>query len=133
MWVLHAGAEAGDGRDESNRSLQERLADAQNMASAAESEAKQADIRSKHLAKQASEQRKALASKDKEAKQWQGQLQAAKKTVAACQQKLQVRGRARCHAPLLALICCWLAPQCLLVPTGFQYIALGEARGFTSS
>lgn len=25
-----AGAEAGDGRDESNRSLQERLADAQN-------------------------------------------------------------------------------------------------------
>jgi structural maintenance of chromosome 2 len=100
-WVLLAGAEAGDGRDESNRSLQERLADAQNAASAAESEAKQADVRSKHLAKQASEQRKALASKDKEAKQWQGQLQAAKKTVADCQTKLQVRRRAACwlHSP----------------------------------
>ena len=47
-------------------------------------------MRSKHMAKQASEQRKALASKDKEAKQWQAQLQAAKKTVAGCETKLQV-------------------------------------------
>lgn len=103
--MLPAGAEAGDGRDESNRSLQERLADAQNAASAAESEAKQADVRSKHLAKQAAEQRKALASKDKEAKQWQGQLQAAKKTVADCQTKLQVRRCAACTA------CCQLWPS----------------------
>lgn len=117
-----AGAEAGDGRDASNRSLQERLADAQNaqvgrglgrnsccccrwwekenvllddamllclprctrstFAAAesrpsflpasppaqteAEAEAKAADTRCKHLTKQLAEQRKALASKQKE-------------------------------------------------------------------
>lgn len=35
-----AGAEAGDGRDESNRSLQERLADAQTAQTHADAEAK---------------------------------------------------------------------------------------------
>jgi len=35
-----AGAEAGDGRDESNRSMQERLADAVNAQTAAEAESK---------------------------------------------------------------------------------------------
>lgn len=53
-----AGAEAGDGRDESNKSLQERLADAQTGQTAAEAEAKAADIRVKHLTKQMAEQRK---------------------------------------------------------------------------
>ncbi len=53
-----AGAEAGDGRDESNRSLQERVADAQTSQTAAEAEAKAADIRAKHLAKQVAQQRK---------------------------------------------------------------------------
>ena len=52
---LPSGAEAGDGRDESNKSLQERLADAQNAQTASESEAQQAEIRAKHLAKQLAE------------------------------------------------------------------------------
>jgi hypothetical protein len=89
-----AGAEAGDGRDESNRSLQERLADAKTGGTAAESEAKQAELRAKHLAKQAAEQRKSLASKDKEAREWQKQLAAATKTVQQSGAELQV-GRSR--------------------------------------
>ena len=55
---LPSGAEAGDGRDESNKSLQERLADAQNAQTASESEAQQAEIRAKHLAKQLAETQK---------------------------------------------------------------------------
>ncbi|EIE18219.1 RecF/RecN/SMC protein [Coccomyxa subellipsoidea C-169] len=62
-----AGAEAGDGRDESNRSVQERLADAQTAQTAAEGEVQEANVRAKHLEKQLSEQRKALAAKEKEA------------------------------------------------------------------
>lgn len=62
-----AGAEAGDGRDESNKSLQERLADAANAQTAADADAKAADIRAKHLTKQLAEQRKALGAKEKEA------------------------------------------------------------------
>jgi hypothetical protein len=53
-----AGAETGDGRDESNKSLQERLADAETGQTAAEADAKAADVRLKHLTKQISEQRK---------------------------------------------------------------------------
>lgn len=39
-----AGAESGDGRDESNRSLPERLADAKNAQTAADAEAKQVRV-----------------------------------------------------------------------------------------
>ena len=62
MRLVSTGVEAGDGRDESNRSLQERLADAQNSQTTAESEAQQAEIKSKHLAKQLAETQKVLIS-----------------------------------------------------------------------
>ncbi|KAF6256242.1 structural maintenance of chromosomes protein 2 [Scenedesmus sp. NREL 46B-D3] len=84
-----AGAETGDGRDESNRSLQERLADAQNAQTAADAEAKAADIKQKHLSKQAAEQRKALASKDKEGAAMRQQLDKAQQQVARSSQALQ--------------------------------------------
>ncbi|WIA16380.1 hypothetical protein OEZ85_013075 [Tetradesmus obliquus] len=87
-----AGAETGDGRDESNKSLQERLADAQNAQTAADAEAKAADIKQKHLGKQAAEQRKALASKDKEGSAMRQQLDKAQQQVARCTQALQELG-----------------------------------------
>lgn len=71
--------------------MQERLADAQNAQTAADAEAKAADIKHKHLNKQASEQRKALASKDKEASGMRKQLDDAQKKVDSCRQALQVR------------------------------------------
>lgn len=85
-----SGAEAGDGRDESNKSLQERLADAQNAQTSADAEAKAAHIKAKHLTKQMAEQRRQLASKDKEATRLQAELAAAQKAVSTCQNKLQV-------------------------------------------
>lgn len=85
-----AGAETGDGRDESNKSLQERLADAQNAQTAADAEAKAADIKQKHLSKQAAEQRKQLASKDKEASTMRQQVDKAQQQVDKCKQALQV-------------------------------------------
>ncbi|WIA36579.1 hypothetical protein OEZ86_007870 [Tetradesmus obliquus] len=87
-----AGAETGDGRDESNKSLQERLADAQNAQTAADAGAKAADIKQKHLGKQAAEQRKALASKDKEGSAMRQQLDKAQQQVARCTQALQELG-----------------------------------------
>ncbi|KAI8462562.1 MAG: structural maintenance of chromosomes protein 2 [Monoraphidium minutum] len=87
-----AGAEAGDGRDESNRSMQERLADAANAQTAAEAEGKAADVRLKHLAKQAEQQRKALAAKGKEASKLQAELAGAQQRVDACTAKLQALG-----------------------------------------
>lgn len=89
-----AGAETGDGRDESNKSLSERLADAQNAQTAADAEARAADIKLKHLTKQAAEQRKALASKDKEAGAMRTQLDAATSKVEQCTAALQVMGQA---------------------------------------
>ncbi|PSC74142.1 structural maintenance of chromosomes 2-1-like [Micractinium conductrix] len=79
-----AGAEAGDGRDASNRSLQERLADAQNAQTEAEAEAKAADTRCKHLSKQLGEQKKALAAKQKEGGKMARDLEAARTAVEAC-------------------------------------------------
>lgn len=84
-----AGVEAGDGRDESNRSLQERLADAVNAQTAADAEAKQAEIQTKHLDKQLAELRKQLASKEKEATSSQKELQKAEKAVQDGEAKLQ--------------------------------------------
>lgn len=88
----HVGAETGDGRDESNKSLQERLADAQNAQTAADAECKAADIKQKHLSKQAAEQRKSLASKDKEATGLRQALDKAQQQVDKCRQQLQVSG-----------------------------------------
>jgi len=84
-----AGAEAGDGRDESNRSLQERLADAQNAQTAADGEMQQADIRAKHLQKQLAEQKKALSTKDKETGTLQKDLQKHQGVVEECTRRLQ--------------------------------------------
>ncbi|GAX82646.1 hypothetical protein CEUSTIGMA_g10072.t1 [Chlamydomonas eustigma] len=84
-----AGAEAGDGRDESNRSLQERLADTQNAQTACESEAAQADIRAKHLAKQLADVQKGLVAKDKEAAVWQRDLKSHRDAVEECTRLLQ--------------------------------------------
>ncbi|KAG1678186.1 hypothetical protein FOA52_016123 [Chlamydomonas sp. UWO 241] len=61
-----AGAEAGDGRDESNRSLQERLADAQNGQTAADAERQTALVCSKHLTKQLADTKKAATAKERE-------------------------------------------------------------------
>lgn len=61
-----AGAEAGDGRDESNKTLAERLADAQNGQTEADAQFKAADTAVKHLTKQLAEARKQLASKTRE-------------------------------------------------------------------
>ena len=56
------------------------------MQTAAEAEAKQADIRAKHLKTQLSEQRKALESNKKEARQLQNELDKQKSAVWQCQQ-----------------------------------------------
>ncbi|KAL0051178.1 hypothetical protein WJX82_003135 [Trebouxia sp. C0006] len=83
-----AGAQAGDGRDESNRSLQERLADAQNAQTSAEADAKQADMRSKHLQKQLAEQQKGLQFLEKEAVKSQRDLAKEEAAVQSCRSRL---------------------------------------------
>lgn len=60
-----AGAEAGDGRDASNRSLQERLDDANNAITEAEGAAKAAQTSVNHQKKRLSDAKKELASKEK--------------------------------------------------------------------
>ena len=57
------------------------------MQTAAEAEAKQADIRSKHLQKQLAEQQKGLRSKEQEAKKLQQDLTKEQARVQACQQQ----------------------------------------------
>lgn len=165
-----AGAEAGDGRDSSNRSLQERLADAQNsqvrwgsgtavqdtnrlqapfvalrgthismlcaqllfswcstgkvalllllllnpfplpaaccrrcyccccLQTEAEAEAKAAETRSKHTQKQLAEQRKALASKEKEGSKLVKELARERSAVEQCRQAAAALG----HDPAAA-------------------------------
>lgn len=61
-----AGAEAGDGRDESNRSMAQRLADARREQTAAAADAKTAAVREKGAAAELANLRRAAASKDKE-------------------------------------------------------------------
>jgi chromosome segregation ATPase len=60
------GVRAGDGRDSSNRSLEERLADAVNAQTMAESELREAELRAKHTTKELAAARKTLAAKQKE-------------------------------------------------------------------
>ncbi|KAG2446681.1 hypothetical protein HYH02_008249 [Chlamydomonas schloesseri] len=84
-----AGAEAGDGRDESNRSLQERLADAQMQQTAADAAAAEADLAVKHLTKQLAEQRKAAAAKEKEGATLGKELEKNRAKVAECTSRLQ--------------------------------------------
>ncbi|GLI60880.1 hypothetical protein VaNZ11_003100 [Volvox africanus] len=84
-----AGAEAGDGRDESNRSLQERLTDAQLQQTAAEAELKEAELAVKHLTKQLADQRKAAAAKEKEGASLARELERHKTKVEDCNAQLQ--------------------------------------------
>lgn len=90
--ILHppAGAEAGDGRDESNKSLAERLEDARNAQTAADAEAKAADIRAKHLHKQLADARKSLASKEKEGGQLAKEMAKAQQGAGDARARLQV-------------------------------------------
>lgn len=57
------------------------------LQTAAEAEAKQADIRSKHLQKQLAEQQKGLHSKEQEAKKLQHDLAKEQSRVQACLQQ----------------------------------------------
>ncbi len=54
------------------------------MQTAADGEAKQADMRAKHLKKQLADQRKALSSKEKEAKDLENKLRAEQAKVDEC-------------------------------------------------
>jgi structural maintenance of chromosome 2 len=83
-----AGAEAGDGRDASNRSLQERLADAQNAQTQADAEAKAAETRAKHLQKQLDGQQKLFAAKRREGSQLESKLQKERDGVEEARQRL---------------------------------------------
>ncbi|KAG2489543.1 hypothetical protein HYH03_011994 [Edaphochlamys debaryana] len=84
-----AGAEAGDGRDESNRSLQERLADAQNAQTQADANVAESELAVKHLTKQLAEQRKAAAAKEKEGAALARELAKHGAKVEECTAKLQ--------------------------------------------
>ncbi len=66
-----AGAEAGDGRDASNRSLQERLEDAMNGITEADGAVKSAQTAVKHQQKMLSEATKELKAKEKNGSQLQ--------------------------------------------------------------
>lgn len=93
-----AGAEAGDGRDESNRSLQERLDDAKVQQTAADAEFQRAELAVKHLTKQLAEQRKAAAAKEKAGAGLAKEAAALKAKVDECSARLQVRqGRVDGH------------------------------------
>jgi len=66
-----AGAEAGDGRDASNRSMQERLEDAMNGITEADGAAKSAQTAVKHQQKKLGEATKELKAKEKNGSQLQ--------------------------------------------------------------
>jgi structural maintenance of chromosome 2 len=83
-----AGVEAGDGRDESNKSLQERLQDAQVAQTEADAEAQKCDIRAKGLSKQLIEMSKSLSLKGKEATQLQKDLEQHQAVVKECEAAL---------------------------------------------
>lgn len=87
-----AGAEAGDGRDASNRSMQERLQDAQNAQTEAEAEAKAAAARITHLRKQVTEQKKTFAAKEKEGSHLQKDYAEAQAAVEQLRERLRSTG-----------------------------------------
>ena len=131
-----AGVEAGDGRDESNRSLAERLADAKNAQvralipcparpccpntmltrtltqTAAAAEGKQAEVRAKHLRKQLGEQRRELSSKASEAQTLAKQRAAAEAAVQQVSSRSAAMPMQRVSAAQLA----WLSDLCCICP-----------------
>lgn len=82
------GAESGDGRDESNRSMQERLDDAQRVVKEAESSIRAVEIRTKNLEKELAAAQKALVTVDREAQEMERRLEGERAKVAACEQAL---------------------------------------------
>lgn len=87
-----AGAEAGDGRDESGRSLAERLADAKSAQTEADAEAQAADMRAKHAAKAAQDKKRALGAKQAEAAKLQRELEKAEREAEAARAKVSAAG-----------------------------------------
>jgi structural maintenance of chromosome 2 len=87
-----AGAEAGDGRDESGRSLAERLADAKSAQTEADAEAQAAEMRAKHGAKAAQDKRRALGSKQAEAAKLQRELDKGRAEAEAARAKVAAAG-----------------------------------------
>jgi len=87
-----AGAEAGDGRDASGRSLAERLADARSAQTEADAEAQAADMRAKHAAKAAQDRRRALGAKQQDASRLQAQLEAAQRESEAARAQVAEAG-----------------------------------------
>ncbi|KAK9805921.1 hypothetical protein WJX73_005152 [Symbiochloris irregularis] len=83
-----AGAEAGDGRDESNRSLQERLTDAMTAQTTAAADGKQAEARATHFRRELKEQKALLSSKSKQAEAMTRKMQAAQAAVDDCKRRL---------------------------------------------
>lgn len=83
-----AGAQSGDGRDGSNRSLEERLADAQQQQTAAEADLKAAGVREKHAAAELARTKKAAAKQDSASAKLEQELAAATAKVEALQQEL---------------------------------------------
>ena len=69
-----AGAQAGDGRDASNRSLQERLDDATNGITEADGAVKSAQTAVKHQQKKLGEAKKELKAKEKNGSKLQGEF-----------------------------------------------------------
>lgn len=87
-----AGAETGDGRDASNQSLTERLANAQNAQTEADADLKANETKVKHLSKQLNEHRKILASKEKEGTKFASTIEKERDAVNACRAKLAASG-----------------------------------------
>lgn len=84
-----AGAEAGDGRDASNRSLQERLQDAQNAKTEAEGDIKAAETAVKHNKKRLQEAQKTLGAKEKNGSKVQNELEKEEKSISNLKQKME--------------------------------------------
>lgn len=84
-----AGIEAGDGRDASNRSMQERIEIAQNSKVKVDADIKTASNRIKHLEKQLQTKEKALASKKKEGSEMEKKLSKQATLVEKLREKLE--------------------------------------------
>ncbi|KAL6776822.1 SMC2 [Auxenochlorella protothecoides x Auxenochlorella symbiontica] len=87
-----AGAQAGDGRDASGKSMQERLADAKNAQTEAVSEAAQAATRAAHARKQLAEKRKALAAQQRGGSKLAAELAAARRAAAEAEAAVSASG-----------------------------------------
>eukprot|EP00889_Picochlorum_renovo_P003508 jgi/Picre1/30538/NNA_005901.t1 len=83
-----AGAEAGDGRDASNRSLQERLDDAKNSITEVDGTEKASKTAVKHQKKKLSELKKELSSKEKNGSMIQKEFEQEQNNLESLREKL---------------------------------------------